>query len=117
MLGKGRGRDISFSVHGVRAWNEPPQQVMARSARWKFIWYPHAEERDRLVLYDMEKDPEEITNVAARPENKAVVAEHRKAVEGFLAGLKKPEYAPKGLEKQRKHTPEGEEGGRFRRKG
>ena len=117
VLGKGKGRDITFSVHGVRAWNEPPQQVMARSPRWKFIWYAHAEERDRMVLYDMEKDPEEIANVASRPENKAVVAEHRKAVEGFLAGLKKPEHAPKQLGKQKKHTPEGGEGGRFRRKG
>jgi choline-sulfatase len=117
VLGKGRGRDISFSVHGVRAWNEPPQQVMARTARWKFIWYAHAEERDRMVLYDMDKDPDEMTNVAARPENKAVVAEHRKAVEGFLAGLKKPLYAPKMLQKERKDRKRDEGVGRFKRKG
>ena len=64
---------------------------MARSQRWKFNWYPSAPEAERFVLYDMEKDPEEITNVAGNKENAAVVREHRQAIEGFLASLKKPE--------------------------
>lgn len=110
VLGKGKGRDFSFSVHGVRAWNQPPQEVMARSDRWKFIWYPNApEERDKYVLYDMEKDPDEITNVARRDQYKSVVAEHQAAVEKFLAGLKKHEYEPK-LSQEKTERPQ-----RFRR--
>ncbi len=97
--GNGKGRDITFSVHGIRAWNKPPTEVMARSRRWKYNWYPAAPENEQHVLYDMENDPDEITNVAARPENKAVLAQHRDAVQGFLAGLKKPEYEPKPMGK------------------
>lgn len=121
VLGRGKGRDVSFSVHGVRAWNEPPQQVMARTERWKFSWYPYAkQENERYVLYDMEKDPDELTNVASRPENAAVVREHRERIDGFLKGLKKPEYEPVTLTgKKKKHVPGGskEDGTeRFRRK-
>lgn len=116
VLGTGKGRDITFSVHGVRSWNEPPQQVMARSARWKFILYPYAEERDRQVLYDMEKDPDEITNVASRAQYKTVVAEHRKAIDGFLAGLKKPLYEPRQQREEKKDRRRGTQDTRFRRK-
>jgi arylsulfatase A-like enzyme len=112
VLGKGKGRDISFSVHGVRAWNQPPQQVMARSDRWKFNWYPYAEqERDRYVLYDMRNDPDEITNLAGWPEHKSVVAEHKQAIDHFLASLKKYEYEPRPMQKEKKHVPAGTEGG------
>ncbi|MCX6617784.1 MAG: sulfatase-like hydrolase/transferase [Acidobacteria bacterium] len=116
VLGKGRGRDISFSVHGVRSWNQPPQEVMARSERWKFIWYPHApQQRDQYVLYDMENDPDEITNVAFRDQHKGVVADHQAAVEKFLAGLKKHEYEPKlsqeRIENKRNFQRGGEEDG------
>jgi len=108
VLGRGKGRNISFSVHGVRAWNQPPQQVMARSQRWKFNWYPHAEqEAGQFVLYDMENDPEEITNVASRKEYAAVVREHRQAIDGFLASLKKPVDEPVAINAQRKHVPAG----------
>lgn len=117
-LGRGQGRQFSFSVHGVRAWNQPPQQVMARSRRWKFNWYPHAErEADRFVLYDMENDPGEFTNVAGRKENAAVVREHRQAIEEFLASLKKPEYPPVELNRERKHVPAGSEAAPRARKG
>jgi choline-sulfatase len=103
VTGRGKGRDISFSVHGVRAWNEPPQQVMARTRQWKFVWYPHAaSEAQQFVLYDMQNDPEEITNLASRAQHAAVVREHRKAAEGFLAALKKPAYEPDSLDKERK---------------
>ena len=107
VLGRGKGREYSFSVHGVRGWDRPPQQVMARSQRWKFNWYPSAPEAERFVLYDMEKDPEEIANVAGKKENAAVVREHRQAIEGFLARLKKPEHEPVEMNKGRKHVPEG----------
>jgi choline-sulfatase len=116
VLGNGKGRDVTFSVHGVRPAPEPPQEIMARSQRWKFIWYPDApEERQRFVLYDMEKDPDEMTNVAARPQNAAVVAEHKKAIDRFLAGLKKPEYKPVSAEKEKKIAP-GDRDVRFRRR-
>ena len=95
VLGTGPGRELSFSVHGVHAWNQPAQQTMVRSKRWKFNWYPEAEEeRDKYVLYDMENDPDEITNLAGKPEYKAVVHEHQEAIHEFLAHLKKHEYAP-----------------------
>lgn len=106
--GNGKGRDISFSVHGVRAWNQPPQQIMARTRRWKFVWYPYApEETQRFVLYDMERDPDEVTNVAGRKEYAGVVREHQQAVRDFLASLKKPEYEPQALDRARKFTPSG----------
>ncbi len=105
VLGKGRGRDISFSVHEVRKWDAPPQQTMARTDRWKFNWYPYAEnERDRYVLYDMRNDPDEITNLAGRPEYKKVVSEHQEAVHSFLASLKKPPYDPVKMAGKKKHT-------------
>ncbi|MFB3827275.1 MAG: sulfatase [Bryobacteraceae bacterium] len=101
--GRGKGREITFSVHGVRAWNQPPHEIMARSRKWKFIWYPRAEqERERYVLYDMEADPDEMTNVAAVPRNKSVVAEHKQAVDRFLASLKKPEFEPAPMGKEKK---------------
>jgi arylsulfatase A-like enzyme len=106
VAGKEPGREMTFSVHGVRAWNKPSQEVMARSKRWKFMWYPSAGEGEQYVLYDMENDPDEFTNVAGRAANKSVVAEHRQAVTQFLAGLRKPEYEPKAMEKGRKHVPE-----------
>ena len=95
MLGTGPGRELTFSVHGVHAWNKPPQQTMVRSKRWKFNWYPQAEsERDQYVLYDMENDPEEITNLAGQPEHKTVVKEHLDAIHDFLARLKECEHPP-----------------------
>jgi choline-sulfatase len=109
VLGKGKGREMTFSVHGVRSATEPPQEIMVRSRRWKCNWYPNAPEAEQTVLYDMERDPDEIVNVAARAENKAVVAEHRRAIDDFLHGLKKPAYEPKQLKGERKHVPEGDD--------
>jgi choline-sulfatase len=112
VLGKGKGREYSFSVHGVRAWNQPPQEVMARSERWKFIWYPHAPtERDTLVLYDMENDPDEITNLAYREQYEKVVAQHRAVTEKFLAGLKKHEYDPRQMTGREPQNFQRDEGG------
>ena len=44
-----------------------------RSARWRYIRYADATEE----LYDMQNDPNEWTNLAARPEHAAVIAEHK----------------------------------------
>jgi choline-sulfatase len=45
-----------------------------RSERWRYIRYADGTEE----LYDMQKDPNEWTNLAARPEHAAVVSEHRR---------------------------------------
>ena len=98
LLGKAEGPRYTFSVHEVRKAPELPGQIMVRSQRWKFIWYPQAkEEKDKYVLYDMEGDPEETTNLAHRAEHAGVVAEHKQAIDGFVAGLKAPPYPPKKM--------------------
>jgi len=45
-----------------------------RSERWRYIRYADGTEE----LYDHAADPNEWTNVAAKPENAAVIAEHRR---------------------------------------
>jgi hypothetical protein len=45
-----------------------------RSERWRFIHYADGTEE----LYDMLSDPNEWTNLAAKPEHAAVIAEQRK---------------------------------------
>jgi arylsulfatase A-like enzyme len=45
-----------------------------RSEKWRYITYADGSEE----LYDMVNDPNEWTNVAAKPENAAIIAEHRK---------------------------------------
>jgi choline-sulfatase len=45
-----------------------------RSEKWRYIVYADGSEE----LYNMVNDPNEWTNVAAKPENAAIIAEHRK---------------------------------------
>lgn len=45
-----------------------------RSENWRYIRYADGTEE----LYDMRRDPNEWENLAARPENAAVIAEHRR---------------------------------------
>lgn len=45
-----------------------------RSERWRYIRYADGSEE----LYDMQNDPNEWTNLAAKPEMKAVIEEHQK---------------------------------------
>ena len=45
-----------------------------RSERWRYIHYAD----DTEELYDMQNDPNEWTNLAAKPEHAAVIAEHKK---------------------------------------
>ncbi|MCA1963974.1 MAG: sulfatase [Prosthecobacter sp.] len=44
-----------------------------RSEKWRYIVYADGSEE----LYDMVNDPNEWTNLAAKPENAAIIAEHR----------------------------------------
>ena len=45
-----------------------------RSEKWRYIHYADGTEE----LYDMVNDPNEWTNVASKPENAAIIAEHKK---------------------------------------
>ena len=45
-----------------------------RSEKWRYIHYADGTEE----LYDMVNDPNEWHNVAAKPENAAIIAEHKK---------------------------------------
>ena len=45
-----------------------------RSERWRYIRYADGSEE----LYDHASDPREWTNLAAKPEHAAVIAEHKK---------------------------------------
>jgi choline-sulfatase len=45
-----------------------------RSEHWRYIHYADGSEE----LYDMRSDPNEWTNLAAKPEHAAIIAEHRK---------------------------------------
>jgi N-acetylglucosamine-6-sulfatase len=51
-----------------------------RTDRWKYIRYPHGDggpDRHMAELYDLENDPDETTNLIAKPEHAATVAELR----------------------------------------
>jgi arylsulfatase A-like enzyme len=54
----------------------------ARSARWRYTEWPDGSRE----LYDHDADPAEITNVAARPEHAAAVAELGRALEPLPPG-------------------------------
>ena len=45
-----------------------------RSGKWAWMWYPASKKnkREGFMLYDMEKDPEQYTNLADRPEYTAI---------------------------------------------
>jgi len=81
--GKGSGSKYTFSMDQTNA--EGAQILMVRSTRWKYIL-----ENKKQVLYDMEKDPNEINNLAQKTEYKSILREHKKALDDFLTSLKEP---------------------------
>jgi choline-sulfatase len=81
------------------------EEAAVRSERWKFIYASGQRERQdgyatgqalpgrTIRLFDLETDPEEMTNVAARPENTALVAEFtRKLADHLRRTARRPEH-------------------------
>ncbi|CAH1217020.1 Choline-sulfatase [Paenibacillus allorhizoplanae] len=89
------GKQFTFSVQGLKSVDSIPMQVMARSARWKFIQYNLEEPEQRYVLYDMNNDPDETENLAYEVSLQSVVQDHIKAIDEFLYRLRKPRYEVK----------------------
>ena len=53
-----------------------------RDERWKLIRYPQV---DRTQLFDLQNDPEEITNLAADPQHAAMLNELQDLLEKEMA--------------------------------
>ena len=76
--GEHYGRDVAKVVNETprkATYHDVPWYVVAREDRWKLIHYlePGVSEE----LYDLQNDPEELTNVAGKAENKEVIARLR----------------------------------------
>ena len=70
---KARVRDAAFSVSPMQ------QGFLLREDKWAYIQYGEDASKG-IELFDMEKDPQQFTNLAANPEYKTVV-------EGFKAKM------------------------------
>ncbi len=81
------------------------EEAAVRTERWKFIYTTGQRERQdgyatgralpgrTIRVFDLENDPEEITNIAARLENTALVAEFtRKLAEHLRGTARRPEH-------------------------
>ena len=59
-----------------------------RSGKWAYMWYPTSKKhkQEGFMLYDMESDPEQFTNLAARPEFSSIRNElHQRLMERLEA--------------------------------
>jgi choline-sulfatase len=102
--GEAEGPEYTFSMAGIDAdWNTLPKQLMVRSERWKLILYDVEDPRKRYVLYDMENDPEERTNLAYKEDCRDIVLRHRDAIDRFSQSLRKPLFE---LSKMNKRSTE-----------
>ncbi|MCX6366737.1 MAG: sulfatase-like hydrolase/transferase [Armatimonadetes bacterium] len=87
-----RVRKVAISQYPRSAEGKPVMGYSARDTRWRLtLW------RDRTSgatvateLYDEKNDPKESVNVAAKPENAAVIAELTKELDAAYAGLGAP---------------------------
>jgi len=72
-LPKPYGRDTL--IHSLQ-WREAEgRRKMVRTQRWKYVYDPMGDDLDEL--YNLEKDPWELENVAGDPTNQEIVAEMR----------------------------------------
>ena len=103
-----KGRDYIFSEY-LFGWEE----AMIRTERWKFIYtkgdidrtdgyetgYPKPGRMERL--YDVRKDPDEMSNLANRPEYRRVVSELRRRLYDRLVNTHpKASSLPMGLSRE-----------------
>jgi len=85
------GPERTISVLGIRKdLSQHPGAVMTRTARYKFIRESNKgpDGRHNIVLFDMDADPHETTNVAHDPNMREVVARENAAIDAFLARFK-----------------------------
>jgi arylsulfatase A-like enzyme len=86
-------------------------EACIRTARWKLVYERGRDTRDdgydpagdppgpKLRLFDLENDPEEMTNVAGRPENGAVVSDLTdKLVKHLAATTRRPDRIPRSFD-------------------
>ena len=85
------GPERTICVLGIRKEaDRHPGAVMTRTARYKFIREARrrADGKHSMVLFDMDADPQEMTNLAYDPKLRDVVARENAAVDAFLAGFR-----------------------------
>jgi arylsulfatase A-like enzyme len=63
------------------------EQRAYRDERWKLIRYPYI---DRIQLFDLQNDPDEITNLAGKPEQASRIAAMTAALEAEMKRLDDP---------------------------
>lgn len=68
-----QGKTTGVRDHLFAAYREV--QRMVRDGRWKLIWYPKI---DRVQLFDLTADPDEVNDLSAKPDHAAKVAEMKK---------------------------------------
>jgi arylsulfatase A-like enzyme len=60
---RGRRRHVFFEHWGPRARNKVPTWYSLRNRRFQLVWYPRAPRGRDLELYDLARDPAQLTNV------------------------------------------------------
>jgi len=73
------GADVTRVVSGApqeAVYNDIPWYVALRDERWKYVRYLTPGETEEL--YDLRADPEELRNLADRPEHRATLGELRR---------------------------------------
>ncbi len=77
--------------HKTAVFAEYPAIKMVRTAEWKLVHYVKSRHGE---LYDLRRDPHELTNVYADPANAAVLAEMFALLADWQAGTGDPVLAP-----------------------
>ncbi|MEO6750209.1 MAG: sulfatase-like hydrolase/transferase [Chthoniobacteraceae bacterium] len=83
--GETYGRSVAKIVNETpekATYHDVPWYVVARDDRWKLIHYLETGVGEEL--YDLQNDPEELTNVASKAEHKEVIARLRKQLNAEL---------------------------------